>query len=229
MDVVYTLGTGSKYNNFELKMSLRSIEKNLKGFDQVWIVGECPAWIKNVNHILHPDNHSIPDWNIADKITVYCNQPEGSEDFFFINDDHYLMHEFEVSEFPYYHAGTLDDYVKKRSNDGYGRRASNTLKHLKSNGLPSKYFDIHYPIIYNKKIFIEIVSKLPWDATEDGFIIKSLYGNSIKAEGINVVIDNKSTSTPQPNVKVYSSMPFMKKAIQRFLLEQFPKKSRFEL
>ena len=51
MTVVYVLGTGSKWKNYELLYSLRSIEKNLKGFTDVVIVGELPSWIQNVIHI----------------------------------------------------------------------------------------------------------------------------------------------------------------------------------
>ena len=44
MDIVYILGNGSKFNNEEIRYSLRSLEKFVN-FDRVFIVGECPKFL----------------------------------------------------------------------------------------------------------------------------------------------------------------------------------------
>ena len=51
MDVVYILGTGSTSNDNEIRYSLRSIEKYLIGFNVVYIVGECPKFLKGIIHL----------------------------------------------------------------------------------------------------------------------------------------------------------------------------------
>jgi hypothetical protein len=226
MDIVYTLGTGSKYKNHELRFSLRSIEKFLTGYRKVWIVGECPDWLRNVNHIPATDSGKNPDHSIMLKITEACNHPDVSEDFLFFNDDHFLLSPFDAPEFPYYSHGTLTSYVKNRGLDGYGRRANNTLQSLTKRGLTSQYFDVHTPIRYNKKAFLEVVTSQNWDRT-DGFIIKSLYANALNIEGIEQK-DGKLNSLPGKDVRIFSTYPHVKSAIWRFLQEKFPTMSKFE-
>lgn len=223
MNVFYPLKTeGSKHRDFELRMSLRSIEKHLSNVDQVFIATEIlPDWIDNVTqvHVKDQKNH-VPDRNIAEK-TAQCP----SEDFLFMNDDHFLLQPYDAETFPYYHAGSLDEYCRRRGLDGYGRRANNTLKHLKANNLPTLHFDCHYPIRYNLTKFKQHVMSLDW-TKKDGYIIKSLYANAERIEGIQV-IENKTLTLPK-NTPVFSTYPHLKCSVQRFLIEQFPHKSRFE-
>jgi hypothetical protein len=226
MDIVYTLGAGSKYKNHELRFSLRSVEKFLTGYGKVWIVGECPDWVRNANHIPAADSGKNSDHNIMLKITAACNHPDVSEDFLFFNDDHFLLSPFDAPEFPYYCHGTLTAYVKNRGLDGYGRRANNTLQSLTKRGLPSQYFDVHTPIRYNKKAFLETVTGQNWDKTE-GFIIKSLYTNALNIEGIEMK-DGKLNALPGKDVKIFSTYPHVKSSIWRFLQEKFPQMSNFE-
>lgn len=229
MDVFYPLvyplkPAGSKHDNMELRYSLRAIEKNLSGFDRVFISTEVlPDWLTNVVHLpVKDEKNVVPDWNIMNKVS----KADGlSDDFLFMNDDHFILKPFDATSFPYFHGGSLETYVKKRGLDGYGRRANNTLKHLKKNNLPLKYFDIHYPIIYNREKFKRYVVDLPWD--EDGYIIKSLYANAEKIDGVEVK-DNKVNHLPDTRSIVYSSHVHIKISIQRFLWDTFPKPSRFE-
>lgn len=229
MDIVYPLGTGSKHNNHELRFSLRSVEKHLSGFDKVWIIGECPDWLQNVNHIPYPDEPLRPfDYNIMKKVSRAIEESKLTEDFLFFNDDHFLNSSFVASEFPYYYSDTLDNYCAQRGNDGYGRRAKNTLKHLKEKGLPTKHFDVHSPIIYNKSLFLSsVVNAVDWEKDQTGFIIKSMYANTQNIEGVSDK-DNKLNTLPGPNVKLFSTHPRVKSCIFRFLEEQFPKMSRYE-
>lgn len=228
IDVVYCLGKGSKYKNNELRFSLRSIEKNLSGFGKVWIVGVRPEWLQDINHIPAEDPYTYPpDRNIMEKLKKACEHPEVSENFLFVNDDHYLLHTFTAEAFPYYYNDYLMDYVKRRGMDGYGRRANNTHEYLTENGVQTKNFDIHYPIIYNKAAFLNQVCGAPWSDKHDGFVIKSLYANMMGVQG-EPIKDGKFNTLPSPDVKVFSTYPHVKASIFRFLKEQFPQKSKFE-
>lgn len=222
--VMYPLGTGSKLNNWELRMSLRSVEKHLSNYGEVIIVGEKPDWIQNVNHISYPDESKIPDYNIMKKTERAFQEVEK---LLFFNDDHYLLEDFDAESFPSFYSDTLDNYVKRRGLDGYGKRARNTLEHLKNKHLPTKFFDIHTPIIYERDPFFENVVSSPWEKSKEGFVIKSLYANALKIEGIEEK-DCKSIAAPRIPVKVYSSNSHVRASVQRFLLETFPKKSKYE-
>ena len=54
MDIVIPLGTGSRWQNNELRFALRSIEKYLTGYDKIFIIGECPSYLQNIIHIPCP-------------------------------------------------------------------------------------------------------------------------------------------------------------------------------
>lgn len=228
MDIVYPLGTGSYANNNELRFSLRSIEKYLTGFGKVWIIGECPDWIQNVNHIPFPDEPLRPfDYNIMKKITRAIEEKELTDKFLFFNDDHFLNSPFVADDFPYYYSTTLEKYTEIRGNDGYGRRAKATLKHLQAKNLPTKYFDVHAPIIYDKALFLSSVTNaVDWN-DRTGFIIKSMYANTLKIEGEKDA-DNKVNSIPTAKLKLFSTMPRVKSSIFRYLQEQFLMQSTFE-
>jgi hypothetical protein len=223
-DVVIPLGTGSKYNNMELRYCLRGIEKHLTGYRNIWIIGERPEWLQNINHIPHTDESSVSDRNIYEKLRAACSHPDISDTYLMMNDDHFLLWHFDITTFPNYYMSTLEKYANRR-NDGYGQRCQNTLHYLKENGHAIKHFDIHYPILYNKKAFLDTVGQMPWG--EQSFIIKSAYANMNKVSGTEVKEDSKITYLPT-NQPVFSTYPHVKHAIQRFLKEQFPTPSRYE-
>lgn len=226
MDVIYPLGTGSVLKNFELRMSLRSIEHYLSNYSDVWIIGEKPDWLQNVNHIPCIDHMERPsDYNIMRKVTKACEEPKVSESFVFFNDDHFLLDHFNAERFPNYYFGTLQDQIKKRGLDAYGKRMNNSLQHLLKNSLPTKHFDIHTPIVYNKELFLKNVTALDWNIPQ-GYVIKSLYANALQVEGEEIP-DNKLNKPPISG-KIFSTYPHMRAAVTRFLMEQFPKPSKYE-
>lgn len=228
IDILYVLGKGSIKGDIELRFSLRSVEKHLQNAGHVWIVGECPKWLHNVNHLPFPDDRNrVPDYNIMRKISHFCEQPENPASFLFFNDDHYLLSEFTAPDFPYFYQGSLVDYVKLRGPDGYGRRSNNTLKYLQANDLPTKYFDIHTPILYSKQVFLKAVTNAVDWQDPDGFIIKSLYANSLKLEGTPSK-DFKINGLPPANCQIFSTFPHVKSSVWRFLQEQFPDQSKYE-
>ncbi len=90
IDLVYVVGTGSRWNDNELRFSLRSVSKNLSNVGKVFIVGECPDYLKNVIHIPASDIFDSAinaDGNMTHKLLLVCNNKELSDDFLFMNDD----------------------------------------------------------------------------------------------------------------------------------------------
>lgn len=230
-DIVYAIGKGSLYDNFELRMSLRSLE-NLSNIRNVYIVGEKPHWIQNVNHIHYPDSFRIPDQNICDKISTACRLSELSDDFLFMNDDHYILKKFDATTFPYFYSKTIEEYIASRPRDPYGIRVRNMLDHLKKGGYPENYYDVHTPILYNKAAFLKhVTDSLDWNVNQagakHGYVIKSIYANKMNVKPVKYM-DQKSNIPPAPSVQVFSSLPHMRESVKRFLYERFPVMSRFE-
>jgi hypothetical protein len=233
IDVCYVIGNGSKWGDNELRYSLRSVEKNLSGYRNVFIVGHKPLWVRGVTHVPYPDLHKTPDINILNKILRACRIEEMSDDFLFINDDHYLLKKFNAVKFPYFHKGDLDDSVlSRKSKDAYKKRLLNTYQALARKGFEYKNFDTHTPIVYNKKKFEKAVRMFDWSIPE-GYVIKSIYANANGIDGVyepDYKISCICGKTEMlKKIKVMSTTEAVCQEIQQFLNKTFPDKSKYEM
>jgi hypothetical protein len=169
--IVIPLGTGSRWGNTELRYALRSVEKHLTGYGDIFIIGECPSFLQNVTHI--PANDIEQTWakeaNIFRKIMVACEDPRVSDDFLFMNDDHFLLQDYQANQFPFYYDGLLSD---KMTVTEYKHTVKNT--HDWFLGAPVDYLDIHCPILYNKRKFEWCLPLADWSKPY-GYCIKTAY------------------------------------------------------
>ncbi len=228
VDIVYVLGAGSKYNNSEIRYSMRSVVKHLSNFANVVIVGNCPNFARNLIHLPCQDKNDVPDLNIRDKILVACNSPIVSEDFLFMNDDHFFLNDFNAAKFPNYHKGDLGLAIAPRSMDAYRTRLLNTLNQLKNQRFPTLNFDIHTPILYNKEKFINMVKQFDWRVKE-GLVVKSLYGNfyGLKAvQGTDYKVSGEQQINPQ--APCFSTHATVSTQMQRFFQEVYPTPTKYE-
>ena len=220
--VVYALGNGSHYRNAELRFSLRSIEKYLSNVANVVIVGNNPEGFKNFDHIPAKDPNMVPDTNIFNKLLLACESDKVTEDFLFVNDDHFLLDHFNAADFPYFYCGTLDYYVKSSRIRGlYYRRVESVARKYPD----GKFFDVHTPILYNKKKFLALKDLYDY---EKGMVIKSLYCNQYGVTDTEEITDFKRLEPPNRPTKMLSTFPRVKASLFRFIEEQFPLASKYE-
>ena len=237
--IVIPLGSGSFWKNNELRYCLRAVEKHLSGYGDIFIVGELPDWITNIVHIKAEDNPDIAfkERNIYNKILIACGCHEVTEDFLFMNDDHILLSEFDASTFPFYKKEDLMFYARRnQENQNYDwlRTLVNTITYLVNNKLAIDNFDGHCPIIYNKEKFKEL-EKIDW-STPQGYVIKSLYANMNKIEGIfneDVKCGSMGQSKDWLNgrlvgKKIMSLTHYVNNDMREILQELFPNKSKYE-
>lgn len=131
MDVLYVIGTGSKWRNNELRYSLRSVEKHLKGYDRIFIVGDVPDFISNCNVILNPDattagSNYRHEYNIYNKIVCAIKYTDISDNFLFINDDHFFVKDVDIKKYPFYFKCSLQNSIEIRELDDYQIALKNT-------------------------------------------------------------------------------------------------------
>jgi hypothetical protein len=181
-DLVYIVGTGSKWQDNELRFSLRSVAKNLTGYGKVWIIGDCPCFVQGVEHRYYPDNDlsgNNNDANMIDKILFACEQGI-SEDFVFMNDDFFILKPMHVDEIPVMHKGDMTEKPKEywRINGIWQQRLLNTFNKLKARGMSTMLYDMHCPMPMNKTLFPEVIKN--WDyKVEPGLNFRSIYGNTV--------------------------------------------------
>jgi hypothetical protein len=179
VDVVYVLGKGSPWDNNELRYSLRSLEKHVSEYRNIYIIGECPSFLQNIIHIPYDDEHPEKDTRIALKILDACHQKDISEQFLFMNDDHFITKSFNAIQLPFFHKGIIATEMNlPELNYNYKQTLLNTNSALIERGYPAYNFDTHTPIIYNKKIFPIIFNLYNWNL-KYSYAVKSIYCNTL--------------------------------------------------
>lgn len=194
MSIVIPLGRGSRNNDMELRYCLRSIEKYLLGYGDIFIVGEKPDWLQNVIHIPCPDHGDKTynkERNIFCKIMAACGDIRVTDNFLFMNDDHYLLQEYKAAEFPFYYDGWLNDY--KTVTD-----YKNTVRNTDDYFLGGKvlYYDIHCPVIYKKEAFAWCMPMADW-SKPFGYCIKTIYCHI-----------NNNSGQIYPDLKLNEALPY---------------------
>lgn len=180
IDVVYVLGSGSQYNNRELRLSLRCLEANGKNIGKIFIVGEKPDWIQNVNYIPAKDD-SVKELNTFRKVLLACRNGV-STNFLYMNDDFYMTKPFDAKTYPYFSMGEL----KAINNPSRYQMVSNkTLNLLHKLGI-EKVMDFrgHCPMLYNRKKFLDL-EQFYKDVKNIGFEFRTIYGNLYAKEYLN--------------------------------------------
>lgn len=183
-DIVYVLGNGSPWLNNEIRYSLRSVEKHLTNYGRVYIVGVLPEFLTGVHHIPFDDINICKETNICNKILRACDEESIGNPFLFFNDDHFLNADFDADTFPYFYKSDMAMPLQVlHQHNIYRQSVLRTARYLYDNNLPTKYFDTHTPILYDKDKFKSIMRAQDW-TNRFGHVIKSLYCNSLHIEGI---------------------------------------------
>lgn len=184
IDIFIPLGGGSFWDNNELRYCLRSIEKYLHNYGRIFIIGRKPDWIQNIEHLAYEDLTPFKEKNIFTKVKMACDIKEMSENFLFMNDDHFLVDHFDAPTFPYFYKCMLERSIERLGKGKYLRALLATYNELCIRGLPTYNFDGHIPIVYNKQNIKHLNEQYPWDRYDTGFVLKSLYANTFACQPI---------------------------------------------
>lgn len=237
LDLVYIIGPGSSCDDMELRYSIRSMAKHLRGFDRIVLVGHCPTFIKNVYYIPAADSYPTnPARNIYEKILKACADETVSRHFILVSDDYFLMRDFEASALPYYYCEDLADSINQASPlFSYRFHLEVTRSALLTKGLPTKNFNLHFPMIICKDLFPAVMAEYDWTG-KVGFISKSLYANTLKIPGeLHPDIKFKRPMTAAAIRHRTTNIPFfttdhnsMNSEMKQFLSSLYPDASKWE-
>ena len=216
MDVLYYIGSGSWHNNDELRYSLRSLEKHCKDIGRIFIVGNRPAFLRNVAYIWVEDKFEW--WQNAFEKTKAAIKAGISDEFLLMNDDFFMLSDFKASEYPFYHKGNISLNPQNK----YQEVIVNTRLVLQSIRAPFKHYGVHCPmrIIGKKYLSLEKYFNTPVSA-------RCLYGN-LFCEGIKTK-DNKGLKIKKSKQKCFSSVEHMGEDVFEELKKMFPKPSLWEI
>jgi hypothetical protein len=230
-DIVIPLNNRSTQKNIEMRYCLRGIEKHLSGVGNVFIIGHCPEWLLNVNHISCTEDarNRFRDRNIMLKMAKACNDPRVSDDFLMVHDDHFLLADYDAGAFPYYHMGPMNE-----GQGQYGETKANTKSLLSFTEFNN--YDAHCPILFNKQLFMRSVALADWSKWY-GYCLKTLYCvmNGIQGEHI----DDIKIRLPLKADEIRSQIAgrswfsigdrcFTEGGMMEVLNELYPNKSKYE-
>jgi hypothetical protein len=161
IDVVYQYINGPAAWN-ELRYSLRSLEKHLKEPFKVWVVGEKPGWLTNVNHISHqrvPGVHFTNSFDANSKMELAINHPKIGDNILWMYDDMYLLRDCVLRDFDVYLAVNHYDDLNHSSSNTHKEIVIDTLKILLEHNRSAYNCETHTPRLYNKTILQDVFKK----------------------------------------------------------------------
>jgi len=240
-DLVYILGAGSKWSNNEIRYSLRSVEQNLRGYRDIWIVGERPDFVTNVHHLQFPDSYKeAKDANIVNKVLRACCEDQVSENFLIMHDDYVILNPIDTDFFKHPFVNEKFTEETKKQFSGWFQQMEKTKTVLKERGLNTIDYNLHAPKLVNKKKFLQTMLSYAY-AEGKGLLPYTLYYNTIKVRnhvtnssqyffGVN---ENVTSTTLNDFSKTHVGLYFndhgVTEDLKSFLTKKFPVPSRYEL
>lgn len=236
--VIIPLKWHSTNNYLELKYALRSLEQYMINISTVTILGLTkPKWTNdNLLHIKAGDPTPYTAINIKEKLLKACEM----EDKYFLmyHDDHFLLDEFDAAKLPQFYQGSIAEFIQTAKYNPYRQQLQNTYNALRSNKMPNPlYWDVHFPITFNKQLLKSILLHYDWNVTQ-GYAIKSLYCNSLGIRGIPIeeAVISRPLRSKEALISAIEDRPFFSThegGINNILIDKweelYPKKSKFEI
>ena len=180
-DIVYFLK--DTYYNEELRYSLRSVEKNFP-HARVIFAGGCPVGFKPDLHIEIAQSRFETKWyNVSSNIKQICENNDISRDFFLFNDDFFILKPVKTWKSNCYNGDlkNLQLRIIENNNDKVSRyivRLREAQKALEEKGYSIKNFELHCPMLINRKKMLKIIDDFGADMPAK----RSLYGNVYYSE-----------------------------------------------
>ena len=231
LDLVYILGKGSRWFDNELRFSLRSACENLP-HRRVILVGEKPEWIRNVLHIPAVDDMGCKLKNAMAKIKILCETEGVSEDFVLMNDDFFIMR--PMTSIPNYTNGTLKSFADTHETGrGYYYAAIQVTRTMLkfSIEVEPKNFELHVPMIFNRKKFLNLTDAIFWK--EKSYLFRSVYGNVFELEGedrddIKIYRAKNLHDCDKMDLISTDNPTVLSPRFQKWIARKFPKKCKYE-
>lgn len=245
MDILYVLGKGSKWDNNELRYSLRSLEKFGKNVGNIYVIGSDPGFLSNnVTLVKLEDYYGAKHKNILNKICEAIEYTNIGDEFLLSSDDHFYVKETDFDNYPIFCKGMLPNLVKKTDKaKGYKESLVATRRLLEKYGYTYYNFS-HHGNVHEFKEAVELAEQLIKESydTYRGveptcLLLNVLYKHKpfefikrkdMKLKGdIKGVEDIKQRLGDREVFSIYDDA--IDKGVAEYLQELFPNKSKYEL
>ena len=232
-DIVYAVKDSGP--NEELRYSLRSVEKNWGPHGVVWIFGGCPENLRPDRHVPVAMLPELSKWeNTHRLLRTICQNDEITEDFWYFNDDFFVMKPTS-EDMPQQYNNTLGDVV--RTVEGYKGGVTEWTKRLRTlmdladrEGFGTINYEVHRPILINRRRMLEVM-----DLYHGTPCLRSLYGNCYDIGGENtgdILITDRHAGIEwvkkMDPVFISTTEDSFPGPVGRYIMERFPEKCGYE-
>ena len=248
MDILYILGRGSKHDNIELRMSLRSISRYGSGIGRVIVAGYPCDWLSDsVLKVPIEDKYGRKHLNLMNCLLKVVDLGLVDGEFLYSSDDHFYIKPTAFDSYPYYTKGVSlrNKAIKGTRHYGYHLSLVQTRLLLEKYGLPVTNYEQHCNTHMHAKVFNNFRTLVEESLTlERGAAPTSLIMNAWSATEyspkeimkrkdikINVATSVEDIKTQIGDSECFSigdSVFMSGGALKDFFSKEFPKKCRYE-
>lgn len=226
-DIVFVLK--DKLDTDELRYSLRSIEKNFP-HRFVWFVGSMPEGFKPDRALPHKQT-GVSKWDKIRSSMLYAvEQEELSDEFFWFNDDFFVMKPVK-GKFVNYADKSLEELVAQLRThnpwlNAYGRTVDKVMNELKAMKCTTVNFEVHMPMLFQKELVAGSIMRCSSPQ------MRSAYGN---IHGIpwrqhdDVKVYDMNKVPEDPDYLSTNDNTFTQGEVGKYIRGVFDKPSRFEV
>ena len=238
VDVIIPLGNGSRFDNDELRLLLRSIDRHCSDVGRVILATTyCPSWINRdaVTVAEIPDREqNNKDKNLIDK-TLTVIRDYNVERFVFCADDNLVCQDIELKHIPLLYGRTREAF--ENADTKWRKRVLHTFDYFIGRGVPLDHeFDTHAPQYFDDAQALVRAMEYVDYATQPGLTIMTafraatgeIYGG-IHKNGYKETYEMPCTEKDFAGKKMfagYNDLGFM--GIRDALFRRFPDKCRYE-
>ncbi len=238
IDILIPLGNGSFMQDIELRYCLRSIEANLKGYRDIYIIGHKPDWCINVIHIPMDDSYSSnKSANIISKIIRGCLESSLSKSFVRMSDDNYFLKPIHAKKLRPVYNEILSNKVNWDGSPWHRalKRTLNFLKKKRRLGYEPIYnYEPHVPMLVDKRLFPKIMIETDFGANP-GYVANSIYYNSLMIKRNKVDVSDRVACMHMDKPLDIKNQTFLcnndaglSYELIEFLKRKFPNESKYE-
>ena len=235
--ILVPLGNGSRFGNDELRILLRSIDRNVVDAGTVYLMTEhCPEWVDNVVVVPLGDPYtSNKDANLHYK-TLTTIERHGIGRFCWCADDNVFMRPMRLEGMPVVHNHRSYKYFCENNPESRWRaRIRNTFEWAVSRGVFLEHnFEGHVPQLFDGQALVKGMHGVDY-TTQPGLTIYTTW-RVVTDTWHESVDQNEVKTTVETNFIDYKfDKPFLGyndlgfgSGLREKLLAMFPERSRFE-
>ena len=198
MNILIPLGTGSTWQNNELRYMLRSLDQNLKGDYDIYVYGKAPEWLTNVTvvdidryypeHLVEINNGKLDYENFFDTLNkVKTFASENDSTFLYCYDDVLLVKELNINDIENIPMEVENPaFFKIRNFDKHGKTMNAAVSLLQNNKVAQTIYnyETHIPRVYNCDKLNHLLKEYDFSQWRIPYSLATLYFNVYPEEAM---------------------------------------------